>query len=238
MVGTPLVPEPDNRVLDLSQGSLVFINACFALALGGLFYVTTKSLDEYKVGELSWSQFAASLEWLLLATYLVFVVWRKYSTYVIPLQQARNELEPHQEQVATFLVTVWLTLISIFCLVLLRWRLVLLGILILLTLNKVRQMRGVLAEKLPTSKLAVVAIDHQVGLLNLNLFFLFLVLLLLFSWEQYLSVGWFASLEVFFSYLLNKLVGSVYSGFYPGYNEEKSEREYLKAVLETWNVKT
>src|SRR3954463_1821789 len=162
MVEPPLVSRRSSRrTLDHSQGSLVFINACFALALGGLFYVATKSLEMYRNRELPYPQFIASVLWLLLAGYLVFVVWRQYSTYVIPLQQARNTLESFGEQIATFLVTVFLTVIGISCVFFPRWTLFLLGVLISLTLKKVQQMRKVLVEKLPMSTPAVVEMDHQ-----------------------------------------------------------------------------
>jgi len=141
------------RRFDLTQSSLVFINTCFAIAFGSIY---TLILEAFSVTA-SNSDRLADVTWSILAGYLVFTVWRQYSTYYIPLQFHSQKAETSWQEMTTLLITVTLALVAVCAAKEPAVTPVFLILLILLNVAKLKQMRSTLRHK---GNATVQAINH------------------------------------------------------------------------------
>lgn len=215
------------RRLDATQSSLVFINTCFALAFGGVFFLLTDFFAAPTVIER-----VAYLSWAALATYLIIVVWRQYTTYYIPLQFYSQSLESLGAELSTFIITLVLGLIAISASKAPMLGPVLLIILILLNLVKLREMRITLRRRLPTTKVAVEELRHLARKLRLNLFFLSNVLMLLCAYHHFLQRGVYSIIVVAASFLLHAAAQPLYRNIYVGY--EAQPELYSATIAIAW----
>jgi hypothetical protein len=140
---TQLIGPPFNG----SQCSQLFINCCFALSLSGVFLLVCEAFKNAANRYYIW--------WVPLAGYLIFTIWRQYSTYYIPVQHYRPTPESDSEELTTLLITLMLASFAPICMYLPQWALVYLGALVLLNLFKIRQMKHILndAPKVPPNAL-------------------------------------------------------------------------------------
>ncbi len=117
-----------------SQSSQLFINCCFALSLSAMFWALTEASKD------KWTY----ISWVPLTVYLIFVVWRQYSGYCIPLQFYRQGPESDMEELITLVVTFLLAAFSLVCLNWPRWSWTLLFAVLVFNLIKLKQMKVVL----------------------------------------------------------------------------------------------
>lgn len=82
------------------QSSQLFFSICFAIPVGGVFLLVSDALAKEKLSNLACAFFGLTI---------IFLVWRQFSSYYIPLQFYRREPETLVEESTTFLVTVVLS---------------------------------------------------------------------------------------------------------------------------------
>lgn len=145
---THLIDPPFNG----SQCSQLFINCCFALSLSGVFLLVCEAFKNTANRYYIW--------WVPLAIYLIFTIWRQYSTYYIPIQHYRPSPESDSEELTTLLITLMLASFGPICMYLPQWALAYLGALVLLNLFKIRQMKRILniAPKIPQNALVALRV--------------------------------------------------------------------------------
>jgi len=119
-----------------SQSSQLFINCCFALSLSGVFFTAIEALQKNLV----------YLFWIPFTMYLVFLIWRQYSIYYIPLQFYRNKPTTDFDELITFVITLSLGAYPVICIYFQHWSIVCLAGIIGLNLIKVKQMCSMLQQ--------------------------------------------------------------------------------------------
>jgi hypothetical protein len=144
--GSPRTSPPE---FNGSQCSQLYINCCFALSLGGLYFLVAQSLNKTQ-GALFW--------WVPLSFYLVFTIWREYSVYYIPLQHYRPTPESDSEEFVTLTITLILGIFPVLCAQKPRWSLITILILVIFNLIKLRQMRTALTIAPVRPRLALEAL--------------------------------------------------------------------------------
>ena len=150
-----------------AQSSQLFINCCFAVSFGGVFYVTTEAIKKSVL----------LLVWTLLSLYVLFFVWRQYSNYLIPLQFHRNELESNWEEGITLAITFVLALLPVICLYLPHWSLLPLFAVVVLNIWKLAQMKRAIRQA-PNFQKAKLAFE-QLSVFNIKLWIHLRILFLL-----------------------------------------------------------
>lgn len=131
-----------------SQASQLFISCCFALSLTGVFWLIAAALD---TGPPPTSKAAFEVKhvdlWFVpLALYLIFIVWRQYASYYIPVQYYRDRGEGEMEELTTFFITIVLAAYPVVCVYFRIYSPLLLLFLIGLNLAKIDQMKRLLPE--------------------------------------------------------------------------------------------
>jgi hypothetical protein len=215
---------------NFAQSSQLFINCCFAISFGGVFFVAIEGLKT-----------SSSIPWTILSIYVVFAVWRQYSNYLIPLQFYRNKAESYTEEMTTFAITFALALFPVVCFHLPGLSLIALFVVLLLNILKLEQMKRAirLAPRQEEAELALEQLSVFSIRLGIHLGILVLLFALLFI-PKNLSKGEFTFAvvvtvtsclaNIFFVqwiytnvHSLNKLTRSDYS-----------VEEYVQAIASAW----
>jgi hypothetical protein len=147
--------RPSPRRFDLTQGSLVFINTCFAIAFGSIYTLIVEAFARDATQIDRW----ADIIWAAFAGYLVFTVWRQYSTYYIPLQFHSQAGETFLQEATTLLITVCLALTALCAAKKPEITPIFMILLIVLNVAKLEQMSATLRRKTST-QLAVSELAH------------------------------------------------------------------------------
>lgn len=119
------------------QSSQLFFSICFAIPVGGVFLLVSDAIGKGKLPNLACA---------FLGLTIIFLVWRQFSSYYIPLQFYRREPETLVEESTTFLVTIVLSGIILVSPSHPEWVLPLTLILLFLNLRKVKEMNRILGS--------------------------------------------------------------------------------------------
>ncbi len=198
-----------------AQASQLFINLCFALALTGVIWLVQTALDA--------NSDPSRLHNILhvpLLIYLVFVIWRQYGSYYMPVQHYLDHEESEIEDFTTFLITAVLGCYPIVCVYMKNLSPFILIMIILLNMLKVSQMNRHLG---PDPALAYARSTLKEFSKRLR-FYAVTVLLILYppilSYSEYLERSdWLASVTFGLAPLMLFLFASFFWGacFSPGF---------------------
>gem|GEM_PF-3186710 len=155
----------------------------------------------------------ATFIWAFLATYLIVIVWRQYSSYYIPLQFHSGQQEPFSDEGSTILITITLALIPIAASRSPDFTPFLLCLLICANLFKLRGMRSIL-RLLPATTQATDELRHLARKLRLNLGCLIVVSMILFALPFPLTPRTFALLMSLAVFLLHAFLQPLYRSIY------------------------
>jgi hypothetical protein len=218
-----LFSKPTGRP-DGFQSSLVFINCCFAVALGGAFSVAP--------GVSTGAQFSNILL-TGLGVYLVYTLWRQYTLYYIPMQYFRPHIEPLRYEATTLAVTIALAFVAP---AFNKWprcgTLLLVGI-VSLSWLKVRQLQATLCmAPSPPS----VALEELRGLsyrLMVNLVASMAVAVLVFCYIKVYPTAKFGIYLIPFLPLISELVAPFSEAWHPN-QQSKGPEEYYLSLSTAW----
>lgn len=224
MAGHPKKIEVIGSSFNTSESSLVFINCCFALSLTGVLLLLQTALSVNHHYLLWWSP---------LAVYLVFVVWRQYSLYYIPLQYFRNIFETEVEELSTLIITILLFVLILLATANSRATPWFLLAIILINIIKVKQMLAWLRG-------APKPVDVALSILNtllsrLVIYFFCLLFLNVFLWTYTLEEEWYAVTAGFIP-----LVGQIITqlifiiGGWKSLSLRNSPQDYLQSISDAW----
>lgn len=208
-----------------AQSSQLFINCCFAISFGGEIWLVNKVIDTGLY----------YIFWLPLSVYLLYVVWRQYCVYYIPLQYYRNKPESEPEEIITLLITLLLGTFAFFCVYLPHFSWLCIVAIIVLNLIKVKQMKKNLSDapNVPSQAL------NQLHILSLRLWVYLGVLAALYipvlvydkkaplSWRYHLCMGGTPIVVYVFA-------KKIFDNLYQPYPSPLLPEDYIKSIAAAW----
>jgi hypothetical protein len=214
----------DHSSFNYSQSSLVFINCCFALSLTGVLLLLQAALAVHH-SYLFW--------WSPLAVYLVFVIWRQYSLYYIPLQYFRNIPETESEEFATLSITILLFVYMLLAAGNSRATPWLLLTIIALNIIKVHQMKCWL--KVAPKSADVARSMLRVLSWRLMLYLCCLLFLNILLWTFTLEESRYALTAGFIPLVGQILAQALFVAAGPKLKMRYSPQAYLQSISDAWN---
>lgn len=215
-------PQVGASAFNSSQSSQLFINCCFALSFSGVFFILGEALHNKTL----------LIAWLPFTVYLTFLIWRQYRIYCLPVQYYRPEPESDREEITTLVITLLVAGFTFSCVYAPYLTFVLLALIILLNLEKLRQIKNVLltAPQRPNDAIN----DLQVFGRHLWIYLLFLVILfvVVMAFDKQLGETLFLLISALVPLMIYGIAQLSYREFVRGANAKimLTPKEYIESV--------